>query len=127
MTTLDRAVRRIARQLEPYEGLLTAVLGLEDRAGEPGRRRVAVIASDHRVFVTQVRGGPVTVVPLTELTSITAAPDVRGARLRLETPRGDEVVRCIDDGRRLDLLVSLVSERRGVERRTHQPRVRLIS
>jgi hypothetical protein len=127
MTTLDRAVRRIARQLEPYEGLLTAVLGLEEQAGEPGRRRVAVIASDHRVFVTQVRGGPVTVVPLTELKSITAAPDVRGQRIRLETADGDEVVRCIDDERRLDLLVSLVSERRGVARRTHQPRVRLIS
>lgn len=103
---LDRFVRRAQDRFDPFEGLVGAVLGRE----RGGRRRVAVVASDHRVLLVTLRPEPAVEFAYTDL-QVDVTISEGSAAIHLESPEVEGVVERIADVTRAQFLAEMIGRR----------------
>lgn len=111
MARLDRFVRRAQGRFDPFEGLVGAVLGRE----KGGRRRVAVVASDHRIQLVTLRPEPAVEFSYPDL-QVDVTISEGSASLHLRSPETEEVVERIEDVAGAQLLAEMIGRRAAVDK-----------
>jgi hypothetical protein len=131
VSTPDQALRQLLNDMGPYEGLLASIVGVEDREGRPGRRRVVALATDQRVLIARVRDAARPErLPYAQVMAAEVHHDEHGTHVDVSTRSGEQWRICrVRDATSAGIFTSLVNDRAGTPARpaTRSSRVRILA